>query len=294
MTTLAPTQDSLRAGLFMIAAAAAFVVNDTFVKLLAGSVPVGEIIAVRGLLATVILAMICMQQGLSFASPSIFSRRVVARSMLDLVATLLFIAALMNMPIANLTSIIQTVPLAVIILAFLFLGEKVGWRRTSAIVAGFIGVLLIARPSPQTFTIYDALALVIVLLAAIRDIITRRIPHNIPATIIAFANALLVTAGGFLFGLSEGFIALDLFQFGCLAAASFFLGLGYLLFVLTLRLGEISVSAPFRYVNVVFSIISGVIVFGEVPDLLALAGMGLIVASGIYTIHREALLKRRQ
>jgi drug/metabolite transporter (DMT)-like permease len=186
------------------------------------------------------------------------------------------------------------VPLAVIVMAFLFLGERVGWRRILAVIAGFIGVLLIARPAPQTFSIYEMLALGIVLLAAVRDIMTRRIPAKVPSLIVAFANALFVTAGGFVLGVIQGFIGLELWQLGCLTAASLFLGLGYVFMVMTLRLGEIAVSAPFRYVNVLFSIFSGVVVFGEIPDLWALAGMALIVASGLYTIHRERMIRRRR
>jgi drug/metabolite transporter (DMT)-like permease len=290
MTTLSPTQDTLRAGLFMVGAAAAFVTNDTFVKLLGGSVPVGEIIAVRGIMSAGLLAAASARRGLFFATPLILSGSVLARSAFDFIATILFIIALIHMPIASLTSIIQTVPLAAVIMAFLFLGERVGWRRASAVIAGFLGVLLIARPSPQTFSVYDVLALVIVFTAAVRDIITRRIPGNIPSLIVAFANAILVSAGGLAFALFEGFVPLELWQFGCLAAASLFLGLGYICMVMTLRLGQIAVSAPFRYVNVVFSILSGVLVFGEYPDLPALAGMALIVASGLYTIHRERML----
>ncbi len=294
MTTLSPTQDSLRAGLFMVAAAASFVTNDTFVKLLDGSVPVGEIIAVRGTFSAILLAAACSQRKLFFATPLVFARSVLARSAFDLVATVLFIVALIHMPIANLTSIIQTVPLAVIVMAFLFLGERVGWRRILAVIAGFIGVLLIARPAPQTFSMYEMLALGIVLLAAVRDIMTRRIPAKVPSLIVAFANALFVTAGGFVLGVIQGFIGLELWQLGCLTAASLFLGLGYVFMVMTLRLGEIAVSAPFRYVNVLFSIFSGVVVFGEIPDLWALAGMALIVASGLYTIHRERMIRRRR
>src|SRR6185295_10553601 len=291
MGFLSNISDNQRAGLYMIAAAASFVTNDTFVKSVSGEVPVGEIIAVRGILSVLLLGAVCVHRNLLYAGPLIVSRSVLTRSALDLISTLLFIAALRHMPIANLTSIVQAVPLAVITLAFIFLGERVGWRRCTAIIVGFIGVLLIARPTPQSFTIWEGLALAIVVMAALRDIVTRRIPANIPSLIIAFANAVLVTAGGFVFGLFEGFVPLDLRQFACLAAAAGFLGIGYVFIVLTLRLGEISVSAPFRYVNVIFSILSGVLVFGEFPDLWALAGMALITASGIYAIHREAMLR---
>ena len=129
-------------------------------------------------------------------------------------------------------------------------------------------------------------------MAALRDIVTRRIPANVPSLIIAVRQR----HPGYRRGIcasdcSRASCLLDLRQFACLAAAAGFLGIGYVFIVLTLRLGEISVSAPFRYVNVIFSILSGVIVFGEFPDFWALAGMALITASGIYAIHREAVLR---
>jgi drug/metabolite transporter (DMT)-like permease len=290
MTTHSASQDAFRAGLTMVLASASFVVNDTLVKLLGGAVPAGEIIAVRGGMSVLLLGIVCLQQKLFFAARHVLSRGVLARAGFDCVATFLFIISLMHMPIASLTSIIQTVPLAVIGMAYLLLGERVGWRRMTAIAVGFIGVLFIARPSPASFSLYDGFALLIVLLAAARDIVTRRIPGHIPVLIVAFGNAVLVALGGLAFGLIEGFVPLELWQFACLAAASLFLCLGYSFMVMTLRLGEIAVSAPFRYANVVFSIISGIVVFREYPDLLALFGMALIVASGLYTIHRQRLL----
>ncbi|MFL5258308.1 MAG: DMT family transporter [Hyphomicrobiales bacterium] len=293
MTSHVSSHDALRAGLTMVLASASFVVNDTLVKLLGGTVPAGEIIAVRGGMSVLLLGIVCFQQRLFFAVRHLLAGSVVARAGFDCVATFLFIVALLHMPIASLTSIIQTVPLAVIGMAYLLLGERVGWRRMTAIVVGFIGVLFIARPSPASFSLYDGFAVLIVLLAAARDIITRRIPGYIPVLIVAFGNAILVALGGLAFGLVEGFVPLAPWQFACLAAASLFLGLGYSFMVMTLRLGEIAVSAPFRYANVLFSIFSGVAVFGEYPDLLALCGMALIVVSGLYTIHRQRVLANK-
>ena len=124
MAFLSNISDNQRAGLYMIAASASFVTNDTFVKSVSGELPVGEIIAVRGILSVMLLGAVCLRRNLLYAGPLIVSRSVLARSALDLLSTLLFIAALAHMPIANLTSIVQAVPLAVIILAFVFLGER--------------------------------------------------------------------------------------------------------------------------------------------------------------------------
>ncbi|MGQ0486688.1 MAG: DMT family transporter [Hyphomicrobiales bacterium] len=286
-----PVNVPLRAGVFMVLAMASFVINDSFVKLVGRSLPVGEIIAIRGAMSACFIAAICRHKGVLGSAPFIFSRNVLIRAMLDLVGTLLFITALMHMQIANLTATMQAVPLAVTVLSVIFLKEKVGVRRTAAIVAGFIGVLLIVKPAPQSFTIYEAFALTIVLSLAVRDIITRRIPAKVPTLIVALANAVFVTAGGIMLALTQVFIAPQAWQIAYLALAAVFLGAGYMFMVATLRLGDLSATAPYRYSIVLFAIVSGVAVFGEYPDGLAYAGMLLVVATGLYAAHREAMLK---
>jgi drug/metabolite transporter (DMT)-like permease len=168
----------------------------------------------------------------------------------------------------------------------------VGLRRSVAIIAGLSGVVLIVKPSPSTFTIYEAFALTIVFSLAIRDIITRRIPGHVPSLIVALANAGFVTMGGLALGFIEGMRALSFAEYATLAVAAAFLAIGYVFMVLTLRTGELSATAPFRYTIVVFAILSGVFVFNELPDGWAVLGIVMIVASGLYAAHREARLSR--
>jgi drug/metabolite transporter (DMT)-like permease len=286
-----PAQDTLRAGTYMVAAMAAFVCNDSFVKLLNGELPVGQIVAIRGLFATLFIFGVCLWQGVLNSSRAMFSGNVFWRANLDMVSTLLFITALMHMPIANLTSVMQVVPLVVIAFAAIYLKEQVGWRRTLAVLVGFLGVAFIVKPSLTGFTVYEMFALIIVVALAIRDIITRRIPAHVPSLIIALANAGFVTIGGLLLMLFEGYQTPALWHLAYLIASALFLATGYFFMVKTLRTGDIAATAPFRYSNVVFAIISGIVVFGEIPDIYAVIGMILIVASGIYAIHREAKLK---
>lgn len=293
MSSLLPENPTLRAGLYMVLAMGSFVINDTCIKLIGTLLPVGELVAVRGALAACFIAAICASQGVLAHAPLMFSRIVSIRALLDLLGTLLFITALMHMEIANLTAILQAVPLAVAVFSVVFLKEKIGWRRSVAIAAGFIGVLLIVKPAPQTFSLYEALALAIVFSLAIRDIITRRIPARIPTLIIALANALFVTAGGIVLAFAEGFVWPEPWQFGLLVVSAFFLGIGYMFMVATLRLGDLSATAPYRYTIVLFAIVSGIAVFGEFPDSYAYLGMGLIVAAGLYAAHREAKLRGR-
>ncbi len=284
-------QDILRAGLYMVVASACFVTNDTCIKLLAGELPGGQIVAIRGAFATLLIGGICWHQNTLGSLPAMFSRHVLIRAMLDLIGTLLFITALMHMPIANLTSIVQAVPLVVLGLAAIWLKERVGWRRSMAVLAGLVGVVMIVRPTPATFTIYEGLALSIVLALAVRDIVTRRIPRQVPSLIIALANAFFVTIGGVVLALFEGWKQPLPWHYLCLVGSAFFLAIGYMCMVTTLRLADLSATAPFRYSIVLFSLVSGIVVFREIPDPLAICGMALIVASGIYAIHRETRLR---
>jgi drug/metabolite transporter (DMT)-like permease len=288
-----PQNLTLRAGLYMVIAMACFILNDTCIKTIGTTLPLGEIITIRGVLSVLVIAVICVQQGVLGSMPSLFTANVMTRSLLDVAGTFMFLTALVHMPIANLTAILQSVPLAVVLVSVIFLKEKVGLRRTAAILAGFIGVLLIVRPLPSTFTIYEVLALGIVFILAFRDLITKRIPAHIPTFIIALANACFVALGGIVFGLYQGFQKVELWQFGLLCAAAILLATGYMFMVATLRLGDLSATAPFRYSNVLFAIILGMVVFSEYPDAVSYVGMVLIIAAGIYAAHREAILSRK-
>jgi len=288
---LLPETPSLRAALYMVLAMGSFVVNDSCVKVVGRTLPVGEIIGLRGIMSMAIIAGIAAWHGALSQIGHIGSRWVLIRASFDLLGTVAFVTALMHMEIANLTAIMQAVPLAVALLSAILLGERVGIRRSTAIAVGFIGVLFIVRPSPASFTVYDALALIIVFAVALRDLVTKRIPAKIPTLIVALANAGFVTAGGLALGLYNGFVWPEPWQLALLAAAAVFLASGYMFMVATLRLGDLSATAPFRYSILIFAIISGVAVFGEFPDGWATAGMALIVAAGLYAAHREWLLR---
>lgn len=283
-----PQNTALRAGLFMVLAMGSFVCNDTMVKILGEHLPVGEIIALRGFMAMLIIGGICLRQGLLRDVPKLLQRNVLARSSLDVIATIAFVTALMHMPIANLTAVMQAVPLAVALLSMVILKEKVGWQRMVAIVAGFIGVLMIVKPSVSHASLYEFLTLLIVLSVALRDISTKRIPSRIPTFLVAFGNAGFVTAGGLALSTVQGMVKPEPWQLGLLALAALCLSSGYLFMVATLRLGELSGTAPFRYSVMVFAIISGVLVFGQFPDEIAMLGMALVVAAGLYAARREA------
>ncbi len=131
-----------------------------------------------------------------------------------------------------------------------------------------------------------------VVVVALRDLVTKRIPAHVPLLIIALANAILVSLSGFGFGLVQGFRGIEAWQLTSLVGAGLFVTCGYFFIVATVRLGELSATAPFRYTEVVFAIIAGILVFNEFPDLLSYVGMALVIAAGLYAAHREAAQSR--
>ncbi len=284
---LSPKNQTLRAGLYMIATTACFVAGDTCLKLIGTSLPLGQVIGLVGVLSTLLLCIICVQQGIVRTMPMILTRSVLLRSLLDMMGSFMFVAALTHMPFANLSAIMQSVPLCVMVIAIVFLGEKAGAARIVAVVTGFIGVMLVVKPSLQTFTVYELLALSTVAVVAVRDLVTKNIPATVPLMIIALANAVFVSIGGFVYGLSQGFQDVEAWQLTLLFAAGIAITLGYILIVLTVRLGELSATAPFRYSEVIFAIVAGTVIFNEYPDLLSYTGMALIISAGLYAAHNE-------
>lgn len=284
------TDHALKAGLYMILAMASFTAGDTMTKLMAGEVPVGELILIRGMVATAIIVTVCIKQGVLIHAAQAFKPTILARSLSDMAGTLLFITALMHMPIANLTAIMQAVPLLVIAFGALFLGEKVGMRRVIAILVGLTGVILIVKPTPSSFTIYEGLALGLIVTVALRDVITRKLTIDVPTMIVAFGNSVVVMLSGLALYPFEDWIVPRPHHFLLLFCAGVFLTIGYTAMVLTIRMGDIASTAIYRYTVVLFALISGVFVFGEMPDQWVFLGIALIVFSGIYALLREMKL----
>ncbi len=283
---------TLRAGLYMVITTACFVASDTCIKLIGTTLPLAQVICLIGLVSSLFLLMVCGQQGILKGVPLFLTRTVLLRSLLDTMATFMFISALMHMPLANLSSVMQSVPLVVVAVGVIFLGEKAGLSRIAAVIAGFAGVLLIVKPSPQTISIYEFFAVGAVLVVAFRDLITKRIPAHVPLLVIALANAVFISVSGFGVGLAQGFKAVETWQLALLLGAGLMVTISYFFIVATVRLGDLSATAPFRYSEVVFAIIAGILVFGEYPDAVSYVGMALVIGAGLFAAHREATKAR--
>lgn len=284
--------DNARGAILMNVAMAAFTLNDTAMKAAMQTVPLYQAIGIRGVLATVALVLIGWRMGgISLNLPRRDMWYLALRSVAEVLGTLLFLAALIHMPLANLSAIMQVLPLAVTLAAATFLNEPVGWRRLTAILIGFLGVLIIIRPGPEGFDIWSLMGLGSVLCVVARDLATRQMSGALPSVTVALTAAVTVLALGGIGTAVEGWVPVTAHDLVLIGGAAVALIVGYLTVVMTMRVGEIAFIAPFRYMALLWAIVLGWIAFGELPDALTLFGAGLVVATGVFTFWRERVLK---
>lgn len=277
-----------RGALYMAIAMAAFTCNDALVKSVTHSMNTGQILFVRGLMTSALVLLIAWRMGALGSWRIVLQPAVALRLAAEIFASLTFISALGTMPLANVSAILQSLPLAVTLGAALFLGEKVGWRRWLAITIGFAGVIIVIRPGPEGFSLAAIYAIASVVGAATRDLATRRIRNDVSTLFISVVTAIAITlVGGALIVPMGGWQPVSLESFGRLAAASVLLLVGYQTIVNAMRFGEISFVAPFRYISLIWAITIGFLFFGELPDLWMTTGVVIIIASGLYTFYRE-------
>lgn len=286
---------NLRAASFMSISMAAFTMNDAVTKGLLDEMNAGQVMFVRGIFATILVALLAWQQKALHTPLKSLNPLVMARVAGELGATVTFLIALAHMPIANVSAVLQSLPLAVTMGAALFFREPVRWRRWLAISIGFAGVMVIVRPGLEGFNVYALFVLACVVFCALRDLATRRIPSEIPSLLVSTVTAAVVTIFGavMVFPLG-GWTELTLESTGRLAAAAMLLMPGYVFIILAMRSGDVSFVAPFRYTALLWAILLGVVFFGELPDLAMVVGATLVIGSGLYSLYRESVVGKRR
>ncbi|WP_420410748.1 DMT family transporter [Roseibium sp.] len=274
----------------MLVAMAGFILNDTLVKMASDAVPLGQIILVRGLICIAVLSIAGYVTGMFQNARVLMHPAVLVRAFAETAATLLYLTALFQLPIANATAILQVLPLVVTAAAAVFLKSPVGWRRWSAIMIGFTGVLIIIRPGLEGFNVFSLIALAGVGCMALRDLATRQLPADVPTLGVALISFVAVTLLGAALTFASGWVPLSFTEIGYLSGAAGFVLAGYVFIILAMRLGEIAVVAPFRYSIVVWAIALGYLVWGDIPDVLTLVGIAIVIFSGTYSFIRERRL----
>ncbi|MBB4304070.1 drug/metabolite transporter (DMT)-like permease [Rhodobium orientis] len=278
--------------LAMLVSGLGYTVNDAFTKTVSEDLPTGEIIFVRGIFASAMIVAILVATG-SFRRVRVPRSQAVAwRIFGEVGATVLFLAALFHMPIAEATVILQTAPLAVTAASAVLLKEAVGWRRWTAVTIGFCGILLIVRPGFSGFDLWALVALAAVVFIVIRDLATRLISADIPTLTITMMTTFTVTVLGLAMGVFESWVMPSAAEVFFLFSAAVFIIIGYFFIIVAMRVADIGFVSPFRYAIVLYAGILGYAIWGDVPDLPMIVGAAIVIATGIYTFHRERLVRR--
>jgi drug/metabolite transporter (DMT)-like permease len=279
MSSLSP---NLRGIIFMVLATGSFVINDTMLKLATDGLPPFETLFLRGIFASLWSLPLVLLTGNGRRMMQAIDRWVLLRNLCELVAVLCFIVALKNMPLADITAINQTAPMLLLIGCAIFFGDRIGPLRMVLIALGFLGALLVAQPGGSGISPYALLGFACAIAAAARDIVGRNVGPMIPAVVVAYSMILLVMAGaGTAHLLFEDFVAPSTRHLLLLGGAGLFLSCGQVLLFLSYRTGATGAVAPFLYMFAVWAVISGVVVFNSLPDPLAIAGIALILFSGV-------------
>ena len=285
--------ENLRGILFMILAMAGFAFEDLFIKTLSAHLPVSEIILILGSTGSIIFLIIALLQRAPIIHKDLLNRYVITRTVLELFGALFFVIAIALTPLSSASEILQITPLLVSIGAAVFFRENVGWRRWTAVLIGFIGVLLILRPGFGGFMPASIFALLGAMFLAGRDLATRAMEVKLPSVTIAlYAFLAFGISGIFIMPFNSAMIALTSTDIMYFIGASVFGVIAYYSLVIASRIGEMSVISPFRYSRIVFAMLLSILVLKENPDSLTLIGATIIVASGLYTFLRENVLKQ--
>ncbi len=281
------SSENVKAALIMMLSMGLFTIGDALIKFLSNDLPVGQIIFIRGLMVCLLFVALLKIKKQQILPHACWNRWNLLRAFLELAVACFYLTGLVLLPLATAVILVFSSPIMLTILAALILKEKVGWRRWSAVVVGFIGVVFVADLQQVSLDSWAVLMpLIAALLTALRDIYMRNIPNVLSSTQVAFTTAWLVTLGG-LATLPFGWEAVTLTHFGLMAAASVFILAAYLTYIVTTRIGELSFIAPFKYTSIPLAMLMGYLVWNDIPTTNSYIGTAIIVASGMFILVRS-------
>ncbi|MBW4708067.1 DMT family transporter [Roseobacter sp. YSTF-M11] len=281
--------ENLRGAAFMVLAMLGFAIEDMLIKFMASALPVGQIIGMLGVGSALIAAGILVAQGQRLFARAMWTPVILLRALGELIGTMGFVTAIALTPLSSASAILQATPLFVTLGAAVFLQEAVGWRRWSAILVGFLGVVLIIRPGMEGFSWLSLFALQGVVGLGIRDLATRRVSAETSSMQLSFlAFLVLIPAAGLLTWINGTSLVPPSATHWIYFSIALLIGIAaYYGIVVAMRIGDVSFVTPFRYSRIIFALVVGVFVFGEAPDAMTLLGAAIIMMSGLYTLWRE-------
>lgn len=285
----------IRAILTMILAMALLALSDLFIKLAAGMMPLGQIMAMLGVLGTGAFAALALSRGEQLFSRDFFHPMALTRNAMEIFGAFGMILGIALNPLTTVATILQSAPLLVTMGAAIFLSEPVGPRRWAAVIVGFLGILLVLRPGTDAFAPAALFCVLGAAALAMRDLVTRLAPARVSALVLSTWGFAATTPPALLYFALDGKAPVFtgpamLAIFGAVATTT----TGYYALTAAMRMAPVSIVAPFRYTRLIFVLIIGVSVFGERPDALMLLGAAIIIGSGLYTFLRERQLARAE
>ncbi|MEZ5854005.1 MAG: DMT family transporter [Hyphomicrobiaceae bacterium] len=284
--------DNLKGIVAMLASAAGFITNDAIVKFITSELPNGQIIFIRGLVASALMGLVTSIVG-GWRSPVVLLKpAMMLRLGAAALSTLFVVAALRHLPLSTTNAVLQVSPLLVTAGAAVLLGAHVGLRRWAASMFGFFGVMLIIKPGTGSFVPEAWLALACLCASSTRDLTTRFVDKSIPSIFLTFASSCVIMLAGLGLGLFEHWVVPSPRALWLLMLSACCLFVAYYFGVVAMRIGEIPVVSPFRYASIVGALVLGYLIWGHVPDGVSLVGMAIVVLAGLYLLYRERVHMR--
>jgi len=273
---------------WMVAAMAAFAVEDALLKSATRSLPIGQVMMIFGLGGALVFALLARLQRAPLFTRAATTPPMLIRVVFEITGRLFYTLAIALTPLSAATVILQATPLVVVASAAVIFGERVGWRRWTAIALGLIGVVIIIGPGRDSFSPLSILALIGMIGFAGRDLASRAAPATVSTNALGFYGFLAMTMAGGLYAIWDGAaFALPGPSSGPALAGAILTGVfAYSALMKAMRTGEVSAVTPLRYSRLLFGVALGLIVFGEALTLPMLAGSALIVISGLFTLLR--------
>ena len=286
-------RDNLKAAMLVMLMALVMVINDVLMKQLLVELPIFQSLFIRGLiLMPLTFGVLFMRREWRTPTTKRDKFIIFLRCVCEALLSYTILVALAKLPLANVIIILQAVPFAMTIAAAFYLKETVRWRRWISVLIGFIGVLIIVKPGTEGFSVYSLYAVVAVFIFVIRDMLVRQLPKTISSTFIAAPMVVAVMLTGAVMAPFTGWVEVKFWHILVLTGAGIMITSSYLLAIVIMRVGEVSFVSPFRYSGIVWAIIAGIVIFEEIPDASSLIGAFIIMAAGIYALHREHISRK--
>ena len=273
----------------MITSMAFFAVEDSLIKFVTSTIPIGQILIMFGLGGALIFLLVAHFKNEKIMLRDMLLLPMYVRALFEIIGRLFYVLAISLIPLSTATVIIQATPIVVVAGAAIIFVEKVGWRRWTAILLGLFGVIVIIQPTAESFSFLSILALIGMIGFAGRDLASRAAPENLSVFILGLHGFIALAFSGLIYTIWDdaNFVMIDIDTIGFMVGAVVFGVAAYSCLMKAMRTGEVSAVTPFRYTRLIFGVSLGVFFFNESLNYSTVLGTILIVISGLFILSRN-------